>query len=174
MKAAIHALIPILRPGPAGGPGKPLLNRQIEDQGQRGLQPIDDRPAERTDEIPIEAMTIALIGQGRIGEAVAQDPLAVLQRGPHRRAQVLVAGGIVQQCLRRAVPAFGRTFDQKRADHLGARRAPRFAGRHDFAAAGLEPGFQLLQLGRLPRAFAALQGDEAPTAIAHDDSQPNR
>ena len=79
---------------------------------------------------------------------------------------MLAPGGEVQQRLGRAVPALDRALDQKLADHLRARRAARLAGRHDGAAASLEPVLQPRDLGRLARSLAAFEGDETPAGAS--------
>jgi len=75
---------------------------------------------------------------------------------------MLAPGGEVQQRLGRAVPALDRALDQELADRLGAGRAARFAGRHDTAAASLEPALEPRDLGRLACSLAAFKSDETP------------
>jgi hypothetical protein len=64
VEAPVHPLIAILGPAPRGGTAEALLDRQVEDQGQRRLEPVDHRGAEGCDEAAVETLAIALIGHG--------------------------------------------------------------------------------------------------------------
>src|SRR5690606_18470868 len=60
---------------------KPLLHRKIEDDGEVRSGGPDGDPLENKEEVRIGAVR-ALIGAGRVGEAVAQHPFAGGERRP--------------------------------------------------------------------------------------------
>ena len=73
-----QALIAGLDAAPGGGPCKANLHRQVEHQGQVGAEVADGKSVELCDQAPVDAVAVALIGQRRIGETVADHPGALL------------------------------------------------------------------------------------------------
>ena len=79
----------------------------------------------------------ALIGAGRIGEAVADHPGAAFERRQDRRVQMVDAGGGEQQRLAFRPERPGEAGQDDLAQRLGVRRAARLAGAHDVEAGAL-------------------------------------
>ena len=125
-----------------------------------GLKGPTDQKIELRDELLVETQAVALIGHGRIGEAVRDHPLAFRQGRTHPRLQVLTARGEVQQRLGHRLPAPGLAGNQELADLLGARAAARLPGL-DHLKAEVSQGFgEQADLGRLAGPFPAFEGDE--------------
>lgn len=103
----------------------------------------------------------ALVGEGGIGEAVGDDPVAALQRRLNHFGDVLPAAGEHQQRLGLQVHAL---VQQHFAQALAQRRAARLAGHHHLPALRRQPRFELLgeprQVRALARAVDAFECDE--------------
>ena len=122
----------------------------------------------------IDASGDALIGPGGVGEPVADDDSAPLERRPDRASQVLVARSGEQQGLGQRRPAVGGTGDQEVADLLGARRAAGLAGQQHLAAVRGEAVAQQAGLRALARPLPAFKGDEeSRPAHAADPTAPS-
>ena len=152
---------------------EPGLDRKVEDQRQVGPEVADGHVVERAQHRAVDAVAVALIGHGGVGEAVGHDPGALPDGGQNRRAQMLAARREVQQRLGHPVPALGRSLDQQLADHLGARRTARLARGDAFVTARLDQRLEAGDLGRLAGPFSAFQRDEEAAGVIAHDSQPN-
>ena len=86
-----------LRPSSGARPFEPGFGRQIEDERQVGSVRSDHDPFQLSDEAGGELARHALIGAGGIGETVADDPFAPLERRNDRFIQMVDAGGGEQE-----------------------------------------------------------------------------
>ena len=109
-----------------------------------------------------EPARLALIGQARIEEAVAQHPLPAVERGADRLVDMVGARRGEQQGLGARVPARLVALQQQRADRLGIGAAAGLAGDDDRQPAPLERRGERVELGRLARPLPAFEADEPP------------
>ena len=71
-----------MRSPPSSRPARDAeLGRDVEEQGEVGFEPAGRRGVEAAQQIEIEAASVALVGERRVGEAVAEDDFAALQGG---------------------------------------------------------------------------------------------
>ena len=73
------------------------VERCIEQQRQVGLEPLLDLVSQRLEQRAARAAAAALVGEGGIGESVADDPAAGQQRGPDDFVEVPSASSEHQQ-----------------------------------------------------------------------------
>src|SRR6185312_5358347 len=132
-----------------------LGHGQIEDEGEVGREIAGDEPMEPPELVLRNAAGRALIGQRRIGEAVAQHPLPALERRPDGRGQVVAPGGDNQQGLAQRIPTLRIAFDQQLADLFGARRTAGLTRRDHRNAGAVQSLEEEAELGRFARALAA-------------------
>jgi hypothetical protein len=109
---------------------------------------------------------MALIGQGRIGEAVGDDPGPGLERRPDRAEEVVAPRRADEQRLGDGVPPPGVAGDEQAADLLGAGRAARLARRDRGDSGAPQRLDEQPDLRRLSRPLAALEGDELGRLLA--------
>jgi hypothetical protein len=107
------------------------------------------------------AAGIALVGKGRIGKAVGDDPAPFGERRPDRALEMVAARRVDEERLGERVPPAGIAADEEFADILGPGRAARLARRRDRYSLLLQPLDEKAQLGRLAGAFAAFDRQEA-------------
>jgi hypothetical protein len=105
---------------------------------------------------------MTLIGQGRIGEAVANHPFPAIERRTDQPRDMITSRGEKQQGLADGIPALAIAIEQQAADRLGAGRTARFARRPRGNAGTPERFDQERDLGRLPGPLPAFDGDEVP------------
>ena len=75
-----------------------LLNRKPQPEGEIGLQPRGGDLFEPLNQVPIQTTAIALIGEGRSRETIADHPITTLQSRTDQRFNMLSPiGGIQQQ-----------------------------------------------------------------------------
>ena len=145
VKRQVHALVAVLARRPVRGARSPDFRRQVEDQGQIGREITDGQPVKGFDRGTFETLAVALVGQGRIGEAVGDHPATGLKGGPHRPHQVVAPRREVQQGLGERIPAADVAVDQQLADLLGAGRAAGLArGEQVDSGAGKRLGIELM------------------------------
>jgi hypothetical protein len=96
------------------------------------LQSLLDRGLEGLEQRPALAAAEALVGKGRVGEAVAEDDIAARERGRDHPGDVVAARREHEQGLAHAVH---RAVQHELAQLLGELGAARLAG-DDHAAAG--------------------------------------
>ena len=156
-----HVLEAGLRAAPRARPRQSFLRRQVQHEGERRLERAGDEKMELAQPVARHAATEALIGFGRIGEAVAQHDAARRERGPDGRDEMAAPRRHHEQRLALAVPALGRAGEKEAPDLLGARRPARLARRQHILAAVPQRLREKRDLRRLAGALAALEGDEA-------------
>ncbi len=139
--------------------------RHVEDEGQIGPGVADDDALHRPDRHRIDLAGHALIDAGGVRKAVADHPLALLERGPDQRGEMVVARrgkhhgfGIGSQRPHRA-------RQQDIAHDLGAGRAARLPRQQRVDAEPLDPRRQQGCVRGLAGALAALESDEASAHI---------
>ena len=130
----------------------------VEPERQVGLQAVLDPGLERAQHALVLAAAGALVGEGRIGEAVAQDDLAALER---RRDDALDVVAPRREHEQRLGDAVHRLVQEQLAQRLRERRAARLAGADDALAARAQPLGERRDVGRLAGAVDAFEGDEA-------------
>ena len=139
-----------------------------------GEQPADRREVEVEHALEAELTADALIGDGRVDVAVADDGCAALERRPDHLVDELRASGHVQESFR---PRADVPSVQDEVAHplpeLGAARLPRG---DDVDAVTLETRAQELRLRRLPGAVEAFEGDEHPPhpTVVSASARPGR
>jgi hypothetical protein len=103
---------------------------------------------------------VGLVGERRVGEAIAEHDPAAGERGPHDFSQVLGARGFVEEDLG---PGVHLVVQDRRADALGDRGAAGFARDDHAISAGLAQGARHgLDQGGLAGALGAFERDESP------------
>lgn len=148
MKVAVETLEPVGAPRPQRGTREAGLNGEIEDQSLVGSEIADCELLQFSQLVERHTAAIALIGDRRIIEAIADHPASLSQRRPDQPRDVLASRRVKQQRFADGVPAFGFAFDQELADRLGARRASGFAGCLRGNPATLQRFDEKLYLGR--------------------------
>ncbi len=111
-------LEPVGRPAPSaparGRAGEAGLGGEVEDQGQVGPGRADDDPLQGGDDARIEAARGALVGPGRVDEAVAQHGLAAAERRADQPVEMVDPGGAEQQGLGEGPVGLGDAGEQRR------------------------------------------------------------
>ena len=112
MKGMVQLLETIGAARASRRPRKAFLDRQVEDQRQiRGE--IANREAVQCPQIrKRQAAAIALIGQGRISEAVADHPTAPVELRLDQPRDMVAPRRVKQQGLADRVPAFAGALEQ--------------------------------------------------------------
>src|SRR5258706_5117146 len=162
-EGALLSLEAIERPARAGQPAGSDLERAIEDERAVGLEPWMGDLRQALDELGRDAVAGALIGDGGIGEAVADDPASRLQRRHDHLGYVVRARGEDEQRLDRGAE---RLLEHGLADALGEIGAAGLAGLYDVPSLGGDRVGDELEMRRFPGAVDAFQGDE-PASLAH-------
>src|SRR5207302_8007125 len=162
-KSAVLALEAIER---FPGSGEPLPRHGIgavEDQRPVWPQAGVYRSGEARDQLQGNALARALVGGGGIREAVADHPVARVQRRHDDADYMIGARGKQQQRLRERLH---RLLQDRFAQLLGEIRAAWLARHDDMVSPRAERIRNELDVGRLARAVDSLQGDEL-AAHAH-------
>ena len=149
----------------AQAPGQ-VADVEREQEGAVGQQPAHGGEVEV--EYPLEPETTrdALIRDGRVHEAVADDRRAPLESRPDHLVHVLGAGRRVQQCFRPGSDV--TTVQHQVPDLLPELGSARLARGDDHVAIGFEPRSEELGLRRFPGAVEPFERDEHrphPTAV---------
>lgn len=79
--------------------GQPMVHRDVQKDDKVGLQPLSGSIVDSFDEVEIEAATVALVGDGGFGEAVADDCGSLFQGGANYVRDEMGTGGIEKQKL---------------------------------------------------------------------------
>src|SRR6266851_8240630 len=159
MERLVEALEPVGgRSG--GGPRQTDLNRQIEDQRKIGSEIAESQTVQRGEVTERKASAVTLIGEGRIGKAVGDDPDPLSQRRLDQPGHMVAPGGDEQQGFTDRIPALAFAFEQQSPDRLGARRSSGLACSTSCYPRPPERCNEQPDLGRFAGAFAALDGDE--------------
>ena len=115
---------------------------------------------ERGDELRRQIARRALIGPGRIGEPVGNDPGAARKRRQNRPLEMVGARGGEQQRLPGGAEVGGESGKDRLAQGLGARRPSRLPGSNDRNPKRCEALLEPPGLHRFPGALPALERDE--------------
>ncbi len=107
---------------------------------------------------------LALIGPARIDEAIADHPVARVERRTDQPRHVIRPRCGEQQRLGLERPAISRRIEQQRTDRFRARRTARLAREFDPETALAQVVRQQARLGGLAHALPAFEGDEAARA----------
>ena len=77
--------------------GQPLVHRDIQKDDKVGLQSLSGDIVDSFDEVEIEAATVALVGNGGFGEAVADNHGSLFQGGANYVRDEMGTGGVEKQ-----------------------------------------------------------------------------
>jgi len=103
---------------------------------------------------------VSLVGERRIGEAVAQDDPALCESGEDHLAEMLRAARRIQEELRRGVQPSVERVQEDPADLVADGRTARFPGERHRPSLFRKILQEAGDLGRLAGALDALKGDE--------------
>jgi hypothetical protein len=117
------------------------------------LHPLFERRQHRG----VEAAPRALVGEGGVGEAVAQDDIAARERRLDHAHDMVAPRREHQQRLGQRIH---RLAEDHRAQRFGDRRAAGLARAHDLPAAGLEQRFERIDVARFSGAVDAFERQE--------------
>ncbi len=146
---------------PSGESGLRFIDRQVEQQGQVWGKSVGGERDERFDNGEVGLSAMALIGAGRIGEAVTDDDPTPFERGADARGDVLRAVGGEKKGFSAVGERFvGAGIEQEAPDFDAHVRTAGFTGQNDFAAFGPQSFKKFDGLGRFPTAVNAFERDE--------------
>ena len=140
------------------------LDGDVENDGQVRLEIADGDPLHGVEHAGRDLPQPALIGAGRIREAVAQHPGALAERGLDHGADMVVAGGREQQRLRIGPEQLAHARQHQMPDDFGARRSAGLAGDDGAQLCRVKTLGELLDLRGFSGALAAFKGDELPAS----------
>ncbi len=109
---------------------------EVEPEGEVGGETAGGDLVELLNEIEIQLATVALVGNGGIGVAIAEDDFAAIEGRLNRLADVLGAIGGVEEELGGGGKAIA--FEQKLAEDVAEGSAARLAGGQGGMAEGFE------------------------------------
>ena len=138
--------------------------------GQVRARAPDGDAIERVEDA-LGAAAGALIDAGRIGEAVAEHPVAGVERRPDHALDVVGARGREKHRLALDAELLGRPGKQQSPDRFGGRRAARLAGQGYVVPGRLQPLGKPPDLGRFAGPLAALEGDELAGHVGVDTGE---
>src|SRR5262249_10995832 len=121
------ALEAIARAGASVRAREPVGDRAVEQEGEGGPTPGARARIERAHRLAAEAAGVALVGEGRVREAVAEDDQTCVERGPDDLPHVLRAVRAVEEELGEWRQRGGVGSEQEAADGGPGRRAARLA-----------------------------------------------
>ncbi len=151
-------------PGLARGnlPSGTQLDRQVENQGQVGLEAAGGRLVDPGHHRQRQPTADGLIGERGQVEAVAEDDPSGFERGAnHLPHDIRAGGGVVQKLSLRSPAAVG--VQQLLAERFGRGSAPRLAHHHRLVTRLPEPLGERPGQGTLPRPLGTFQHDEETT-----------
>jgi hypothetical protein len=161
MKRPIELLEAVLDHRTPADAGEPFLDRHIEDHGQVGPEIGQRKPVQFAQVRERQAAAVTLIGDGRIGEPVGDDPRAGSEGRPDQSDDMIAPRRVQQQGLGNGIPALGVTLEQQTANILGTGRAAWLARALGGDAGTCEGRDEESGLGRFAGPLAAFDGDEA-------------
>ena len=164
MEGTVFPLEAGFAPATSLGPGQSFRHRQVQDQGQVGSEITGDEAMQRLQRRTRHAPGRALIGEGRIGEAIGDHPVAPRQRRPDGGGEMVAPRRRYQQRFADRVPALRLALDQQFADCLGAGSAAGLARCQRRDPGAVQRLDEKAKLSGLAGALAALEGDEAAAA----------
>ena len=154
-EGAAFALDPVCVAPFSGGR---LLQRNDDQEGAIGQEPTRREEVELEHTLDPEPAREALVREGRVEVAVADDVRAAGQRGPDHLVDQLCPGGGEERRL--GPGTHGVTGEQELPDPLPEGRSPRFADVRDVSAFGRELLCEKARLCRLPGAVHTFEADE--------------
>jgi len=160
MESIVEALKPVGGGRSGGDSRQPDLDRQIEDQSEIRGKAAEGEMVQGGERIKRNFPAVALVGEGRIGEAVGDHPCPLRQRRLDQSGHMIAPGGDQQQGLPDRIPALALAFEQQSPDRFRTRRSAGLAGRASRNPRPRECGDEQPDLGRLAGALAPLDGDE--------------
>ena len=143
-------------------PGEALArdhHRHVEDQRQVGPEVAERNALQCRDRLLRDAVAAALVGVGRVGEPVADDPRPFGEPRPDLALAVLAPRGKHEQ---RLAEARHRLVQQQLAQAFAEQRASGLPRRPDPPPVSFEPFLDPGQMRALPRTVDAFEADEAP------------
>ena len=143
---------------PICGPFQTQFRRKVEHNRQIGPGRTYNGAVENVDNGNGHAARGALIGAGRIAEAVADHPSALRERGPDCKLKMRFAGCVKENCFTERTEALGFPRQQHIADRFCAGGSARLACLHDVDAgfsAAFRPAARLAWFCRRPRPLQA-------------------
>src|SRR5271169_4761822 len=161
-----HAFVTGSRVSASGRALEAVLDRQIENEGEVGLEIAKCEFVRGLARLPPETVAVALIGHRRIGETIAQHPLPARQCGRYLLPHVFVPGRGEKEEFAHRIPPARLAVHQERANYLGTGGAARLA-RGDDVACFAKRVRQQPELRALAGALPALERDEAATPAIH-------
>jgi hypothetical protein len=130
MKFHIFGFEPVRRASAAAGGGAlhADLHRDVENNGQVGLEIADGDPLHRIENRWRDLAEPALIHPGRVRKPVAQHPDSLIQGRLNHRTHMIVARGSKQQRFGIGAEQLAHSGQHDMADDFGARRTAWLAG----------------------------------------------
>src|SRR5262245_7164572 len=158
---------PVARPHPA----HPLGRIEVEEQGEIGHDAAGRARVQLANQVAIDAATVPLVRDRRVGVPVAEHDPAAIEPGPDLLGDVLLARGHKEKDLDERLGLDARSFEQ------GAHRDAEscsvgLPGVLDLATLPTKPALEPHHLGRLARPLDALKRDQY-SAHAPDNLRSN-
>src|SRR3989442_8328260 len=132
---------------------------EVEEQGEIGKAPAGRANVQLADQVGIDAATVPLIGDGRVGVPIAEDDATPVEPRPDLLRDVLLARGHEEEDLDERLRMHTRALEQ--ATHFDSEpRAVGLARVLDLPTLLTKPSLEPHHLGRLARPFDALEGNQ--------------
>ena len=166
MELQVFRLEPV-RHAAAAASGRALqtdFHGNVQNDGQVRLEIADGDALHGVEHARRDLPQAALIGAGRIREAVAQHPCSLAERGLDDGANVIVAGGSEQQRLRLRSKQLAHSRQHEMPHDFRARRAAGLAGNDGAQLCRRKTLGELLDLRGLSGALAAFKRNELPAS----------
>src|SRR5262245_56072995 len=122
---------------PLAGACKSNFGRDIENEGEVGLEVADAYAFKRADEKRIKAPESALVDSRGVDKSIADNPRALRKRGLDGAAHVVATGSGEQQRFGFYAERLGNPSKQHVADHFGAGRTAGLTSEHHLNAGRL-------------------------------------
>jgi hypothetical protein len=146
---------------PSGEPVLRFLDRKVKQQGEIRGKAVGGERNQRFDDGVVGLSAVALIGTGRIGEAVADDDAASFEDGTDERRDVLRSIGGEKKGLGAVGERFVSARVKQQAPNFDAHiRAAGFTGQNDIVTIGAQSFKKFDGLSRFPRAVNTFERDE--------------
>ena len=149
---------------PRRGPLQTDLHGNVQNDGEVRLEIADGDALHGVKHDRRDLPQTALVGAGRIREAVAQHPCSLAKRGLDDGANVIVAGGSEQQRLRIRSEQLAHSRQYEMPHDFRTRRATGLAGDDGAQLRRSKALGELLDLRGLSGALAAFKRDELPAS----------
>src|SRR5438094_155292 len=144
---------------PAADPPQSLGGIEVEEQREVGHDAPGRARVQLADQVGIDAATVPLIGDSRIGVPIAEDDATPVEPRPDLLRDVLLARGHEEEDLDERLRMHTRALEQ--ATHFDSEpRAVGLARVLDLPTLLTKPSLEPHHLGRLARPFDALEGNQ--------------